>query len=178
MISSDFLLGYGAGKNDGGGGGGGGTPRSASGTFTPTGSSVDKYEIVHNLNNKNVCGMVWVEPNEDDEVVATQGYACIYGTFVSLPYSAQNIYENTTLVQNYTSSAVKTAVYPNTYTTTTMQEMKSTWSSKDAAWTITLFAEMYAIPITDNSIALHTKVNSGYFGKNMTYHWKIWALED
>lgn len=156
--------------------GGGGT-RSETGSFTIASGYATEKLITHSLNTQKIFGAVWAEPDENNEVVAPDGYTLIFGNFTTVN-QPNDLYDGVTLVENYTSSSVKTAVYSPT-SVAVLSSIKSTWTSHDASWT------RYRVDISNvwaESVSTsEMKIKAGsstYMRAGVTYHYKIWSLED
>ena len=151
----------------------GGVAISDSGTFTVS-SNVTEVEITHNLNSTDIFGVIWAEPDENNEVVAVRGYQLLCSPFTTRLF-ADEVFTGKTLVSNYTSSETKTASY--SARNSRLQATKSAWTNDAAAWKTEGIINVWTTNVTSNSFVLHATSNNGpYFGR-VTYRWKIWKIE-
>lgn len=147
--------------------------KTASGSIIAT-ENYANVVITHNLGTTKLFGMIWIEPNENGEVVTTSGYQTIFGTFVT--WERQNeLYSGTTLVSNYTSSSTKTAEW-GTINMAGGVTINSGWTSSDAKWNYSR-GTLRGIPVDDNSVRIYFAGVSGPYTRNATYKWQVWALE-
>ena len=156
-----------------GGGGGGGGMNSDKGSFTLASSTQD-VTINHSLNTEKLFGLVWLEPDSDNQVITVTGYQLIVGPFTTRNYS-NDLYTGTTLVSNYTSNATKTAAY--TSRDNKVKIMKSAWSNAAAAFS-NLNLDIRVDNVTNNSFTLHVIGTNGPYLNAGTYRWKIWTFEE
>lgn len=157
--------------------GGGGA--SATGSFTVTSSYITSKVITHNLGTNHVFGIIWVEPDENNQIVCPGGFDVFFGMFVSKPYIDEVTDASTVLVCNYTSDATKTVVRPS-YASGYFRMIKSPWTNKAASWSSqeSCIFNLYcpASGVTANSVTIQTNPSHTYM-RSHTYHWKIWALD-
>lgn len=155
--------------------GGGGA--SATGSFTVASGYITSKEITHNLGTDRIFGILWVEPDENNQIVCPGGYDVIFAMFTSNQFVYDVFDTDTVLVCNYTSNATKTAVMPATLDPV-LRMMKSAWSNQAASWTSQGQVINYVRTqnATANTLTIMTNSGNTYFLKH-TYHWKVWALD-
>lgn len=158
--------------------GAGATPGGVK-TVTGTITFKDAYNdgnITHNLGTQKVFGMIWLEPNEQNEVITTIGYDTLFATFITWERITE-IFAGTTLVSNYTSSSTKTAAYPSDgYQIGGGIALASNWNNKEAGWNLMSRAQVSAAATDENTIHISWIGAAGPFCQG-TYHYQIWALE-
>ena len=54
--------------------------RTEEGTFTNGGNASQRL-FIHNLNTKKIFGLVWLEKDTNNEIIAPGGYTLIYCSF-------------------------------------------------------------------------------------------------
>lgn len=157
--------------------GGGGT-RSESGSFTVASGYITEKSIAHNLNTTKIFGIIWAEPDENDEIVALTGYALLFSHFITVNHP-NDLFDGVTLVENYTSAATKTALYTPT-AEAKLSFFKSTWTSQDASWTRYRddIATCWAEAVSNSEFTIKTNSQNTYMRAGLTYRYKIWSLED
>lgn len=156
---------------------GGGT-RSEIGSFTVASNYVTSKTISHGLNTSKIFGIVWAEPDENDQIKPNAGYQVLFAHFIT--YSFPNeFFDGVTLVENYTSSNTKEAVYPEE-SKNYLQLTKSTWNNTAASWTNQkmVISNIWAVADSDSQITISTNSNSTYFRGTQTWNYKLWSLED
>lgn len=157
----------------------GGRARTESGTFTVASGYLTSKAITHGLNTTRLFGMIWMEPDENDQIIAPQGYNLIFGHFITVDF-AKALYEGVEIVENYTSNATKTAVYP-VDTVPRLRRYKSTWTSAAAGWDNTsngaFVRNLWVIANSNSEFEIKTESTNTYMGVG-TYHWQVWALDD
>lgn len=158
---------------------GGGGARTESGSFTVTSGYITSKDIEHGLNTTNLFGVIWLEPDENNQIVAPGGYTLIFGHFITVDF-AKALYEGTEIVQNYTSHATKTKEYP-VPDKILLRRYRSTWSNSAAGWDetgqVAYVGNIWGTAISKNEFRIATSsVNT--FMRAGTYHWQVWALDD
>lgn len=158
------------------GGGGGGT-NVETGSFTVTGAYIQSKSIVHSLNTTKIFGYIWVEPDENDQIVAPQGYTFLFGHFIA--YSIPNEkFTGVTLVTNYTSSATKTAAY-NPETQILFHNIRSNWSNAAASWGTENSGNMcWCEAVSDSEVTVKVRSNNCYMRQGLTYHYVLVSMEE
>lgn len=154
--------------------------RTEEGTFTNGGNASQRL-FIHNLNTKKIFGLVWLEKDANNEIIAPGGYTLIYCSFFT-QWITNELYNGVTLVQNYTSNNTKTAIYSEKRP---LSRLKSTWTNAAAGWNASTLADAYAthanIAEADKNSQFYLVLGSGsgvaYFRTGLTYHYKLWALE-
>ena len=157
----------------------GGGVRTESGSFTITSGYITSKDIEHGLNTTNLFGVIWLEPDENNQIVAPAGYTLIFGHFITVDF-AKALYEGTEIVQNYTSNATKTKEYP-VPAKILLRRYKSTWSNDPAGWSGTgqgaYVDNIWGTAISENEFRIETSSINTYMRAG-TYHWQVWALDD
>lgn len=158
---------------------GGGGAKTESGTFTVASGYITSKSITHSLNTTRLFGMIWLEPDANDQVIAPNGYTLIFGHFITFDFP-NALYEGTEVVQNYTSDATKTMAYPLN-STSFLRRYRSTWVNKAAGWgnsdTGSSIQSVWGAAISDSEFSINTTANNTYMCQG-TYHWQVWALDD
>ena len=132
--------------------------------------------ITHNLGTRKIFGMIWREPNEQNEVITTHGYETIFSTFTTWERLTE-IFNGTTLVSNYTSSSTKTAAFPNEGILIGGGiSIESAWINQAAAWRNAGRTQLMAYTTDDHTIRLTYIGSAGPYCRG-EYHYQIWALE-
>ena len=148
---------------------------TATGSFSVGSGYITSKQIEHNLGTTKVFGMVWVEPNANNEVVTSNGYQVIFGTFCT--YQKFNeVLSGATLVCNYTSSSTKTYEIPQKDIRGGLLD-KSNWTASPASFVEQRVDNIWATANTENIITINTNTQNTYLRTGLIYHWQIWALE-
>lgn len=157
--------------------GGGGNVRSETGTFTVAGGFLTTKTIAHSLDTQKIYGYIWVEP-ENNEIIAPAGYTLLFAHFTTIS-DPNTLFDGVTLVENYTSSSVKTALY-QPQNKALLSRIRSTWTSHDASWTryLQYVEDCWAEPVSNSEFNIRTNTQNTYIEAGVTYKYKIWSLED
>ena len=151
--------------------------KTANGSFTLTGTSgsVQSQTITHNANMTPLIGLMYMEMDSNDQVVASGGYQIIYGIFVNTLYvtpTANSLYDGGTIVSNYTSSATKTASY-SSVDQYNMGRIVSCWTNQAAQWRTTDKIHDY-LEVVDSNTVKFSMFQNGYY-RDGTYKWVLWG---
>ena len=138
-------------------------------------SSYEKEYISHNLGTQKLFGMIWLEPNEDNEVITKLGYQTIFSTFVTWNRLNEIYNTETKLISNYTTATTKEALYPGNYYMGAGAVLNSAWSNANAAWRKS-GGLLTGTAIDDSTIKIYFIGDSGPYTTG-TYRWQLWALE-
>ena len=155
-------------------GDGGSRVKTVSGSFTVSSGYLTQKQITHNLGTNKVFGMIWVEPDANNEVVTTSGYQVIFGTFCTYQKFNEVLY-GATLVCNYTSHETKTYTIPSNDIAGGLLR-KTKWVTDKAGTTGQAVNNIWATSETENDLTIHTDQNNTYMRAG-TYLWQVWALE-
>lgn len=156
-----------------------GGAKTESGTFTVASGYITSKSITHSLNTTRLFGMIWLEPDANDQIIAPNGYTLIFGHFITFDFP-RALYEGVEIVQNYTSAATKTKAYP-VPSSIALRRYKSTWTNKDAGWseseTGSWLQQIWGEAISNSEFSINTTAINTYMRPG-TYHWQVWALDD
>jgi hypothetical protein len=159
----------------GSGNDGGATSETGTFTLATNNTGGNPITINHSLNTTDIFGVIWCEPDENNEVNTHGGYGLIFAPFSTRTFPDE-VFTGSTLVANYTSNEYKTASY--TDVTNPMRTMKSSWTNKSASWLTHALLTLLTQNATAASFQIVCTSGSGpYFYAGATYRWKIWKIE-